>query len=172
MAADRFRFFHGANVRGADVAVAVCRDGHADSGGAGQDAEIVSAIGHIAGDEVRVVGVIHGLTRMRSEIMDFVTHFLKVGNYGVFEIDGAVIGSEGNAECGMAHGRAGIQDWEFQIGNRKFHRFSKWAILAACAVDLAEAKLSLSGCCFACSSDEKVDEEMARGGFDFMAQIL
>jgi hypothetical protein len=34
---------------------------------------------------------------------------LQVLDDGVFEIDGAVVGSDGNAEGWLAHGRGGIQ---------------------------------------------------------------
>ena len=113
-------FLHRAHAGRADVAVAVGGDAHADARGAGEDAEIIGAIGDVAGDEVRVVGVIDRAVGVGAEVMDVMADGLEVGDDGVFEIEGAVIGSDGDAEGGMAHGRAGIQDRENRIGNRKF----------------------------------------------------
>jgi hypothetical protein len=59
-----------------------------------------------------------------AEVADFVTHRHKVLGDSVFEIDGAVIGSDGNAEGRMAHGRDGIQMPECPLGNRKFQSFA------------------------------------------------
>ena len=55
--------FHRSDAGRADVAVAVRGDAHAHAGGAGEDAEIVGAVRHIAGDEVGVVGVIDRAVR-------------------------------------------------------------------------------------------------------------
>jgi hypothetical protein len=64
---------------------------------------------------------------MGPEVMDFVTDGFEMSNNGVFEVEGAVVGSDGDAEGGVAHGRAGIQDRETRNGNRKFHPASEMA---------------------------------------------
>jgi serine-type D-Ala-D-Ala carboxypeptidase/endopeptidase (penicillin-binding protein 4) len=98
------RFFHAADIRGADVAVAVRGDAHADAGGAGEDAEIEGTVRHVAGDEVGVGRIIDRFVALGAEVGDLMADLLKVGNDCVFQIDGAVVGTDGNAEGRMAHG--------------------------------------------------------------------
>ena len=57
---------------------------------------------------------------MGAEVVDVVTDGLEVGDDGVFQFEGAVIGSDGDAEGGVAHGRGrdsrpGNPDWKPEI---------------------------------------------------------
>ena len=118
--AGRHGFLDGADIRRAHMAVAVRGDAHAHAGGAGEDAEIIGAVRDIAGDGVGIIRIIHGLAGEWTEVVNIVAAAFQMREDGVFHFKGAVIGSEGNAEGGMAHGRGGIQDGETRIGNRKF----------------------------------------------------
>ena len=62
-------FLDRAHTRGADVGMTVCGDAHAHAGCAGEDTKIKSAICNVAGNEVRIVRVVHRVRRVRSEIL-------------------------------------------------------------------------------------------------------
>ena len=71
---------------------------------------------HIAADELRVVGVIDGVRGVGAEVGDLVADgFREVVDDGVFEFEGAVIGSDG-------YGRRGgwrlIPAWATRLGWR------------------------------------------------------
>jgi hypothetical protein len=44
---------------------------------------------------------------------------------GVFQIDGAVVGSDGNAEGGMAHGGAGFKSGKADLQTANFSEFRR-----------------------------------------------
>jgi hypothetical protein len=96
-------FLDGADAGGADVGVAVGGDAHTDTRGAGEDAVVEGAVGDAAGDEVGVIGVVHGFLGVRAEVLDLVTGGLEVGGDGVFQVECAVVGAEGDAKGGLAH---------------------------------------------------------------------
>ena len=82
---------------------AIRSNGHSNARRAGEDAKVESPIGHIASDEIGVVGIINRFMTVSSEVLNFVPQRDEVLDDCVFKIDGAVIGSDGNAESGMAH---------------------------------------------------------------------
>lgn len=96
-------FLHIADVRAADMNVAVRSDAHADARGAGEDAEIEGAIGDVAGDGVREIGIVNGIRGVGAEILDFVASPTEVGDDGVFHFKSAMIGADSDAEWGLAH---------------------------------------------------------------------
>jgi len=55
-----------------------------------------------------------------AEVIDLVADGLEVRDNGVLEIDGTVIGADGNAEGGVTHGECRIESRETNFANRKF----------------------------------------------------
>jgi hypothetical protein len=113
-------FVDRADIGCANVRVAVGGNAHADTRGAGKDAEFVGFVSHTAGDYIRVVGVINRTIAMSAEIMDLMADRLQMGKDGVFQIEGSVVGSNGNAKSRMAHDvarfkteRAGLEIGKF-----------------------------------------------------------
>ena len=114
-----------ADIGRAHMAVTVGGDAHADARSAAEDAEIEGLVGDIAGDHIGVVGIIDRTIVMGAEIVDLVTDRFEVGNNGVFEVEGAVIGSNGNAKSGVAHGVAGFKTGAGELKIGKFTESDK-----------------------------------------------
>ena len=114
-------FIHRADVGSADVAVTVRRDAHADAGRAGEDAKIIGPIRDRAGYEICVIRVIHRVLSLGAEVLDLVADGFEMGDDGVLEIDGAVIGSDGNTKGRVTHGDCRIESRESNFANRKIH---------------------------------------------------
>jgi hypothetical protein len=71
-----------------------------------------------------------------AEIVDLVADRFEVGNNSVFEVEGAVIGSNGNAKSGVAHGVAGFKTGAGELKTGKFTESDKcdaWRRFGACA---------------------------------------
>jgi len=68
-----------------------------------------------------------------AEVLDFVADGFEMGDDGVLEIDGAVIGSDGNTKGRVTHGDCRIESRETNFANRKIQIADRNEACGTCA---------------------------------------
>ena len=90
--------FGGVYQGGADLREAVGRNAHADAAGANEDAKIRLARDDFIADLGREVRVIHGFRGEDAEIRHGKPFAGEVGVDGLFQLESAVVGGDGDAK--------------------------------------------------------------------------
>src|SRR5690606_37365022 len=89
--------------------IAVRGDGHADAGGAAEDAEVALPGEDGGGDEAGVVGIVDGFLGEGTRVLDLVALAAEVRDEGFLEFESTVVGADD--ERGFLHGLSEGREW-------------------------------------------------------------